>query len=63
MKQFRVGLCKRYWRYVTVEADNEREARSKAAPIAEKDNEHLTSSVMDYTDYNNNIEIDDIVEN
>ena len=61
--KYRVGLCKRYWKYVTVEADNENQAKRKASEIADKENEHLPSAVKEYMDYSNNIEISDVVEN
>jgi len=60
--KYKVGLCKRYWKYVEIEADSRLEARIKASEEADVDNYGLPYAVQNYADYNNKIEVSDVIE-
>lgn len=59
-KTYRVGLCKRYWKYITIEAETERDAAIEARRRASK--ESVRTEVDDFIDYSNPVEVDDIIE-
>lgn len=60
MRKYQVGLRKSYWKYITIEAETERdvaiEARRKAG------NESPRTETDGFMDYGNPVEVDDIIE-
>lgn len=61
VKKFEVGICKSYWKYFTVEAETEGQARVKACEMEEKDN--LPKDIgSGWSDWNNASHISDVRE-